>query len=147
MPPVTSENGLADRLAINDLLTRYACAVDDRDWETVRSVFTEDAVLDYTVFRGPRGSAAEVAEWTAKALQAIDASQHFITNVRVRIDGDEATAESYVYSPLALAGGAGVMHTGGSYSDRLRRTADGWRIAERVASLTWSDRPVRAPKA
>jgi ketosteroid isomerase-like protein len=126
-------------------MTTYACAVDDRDWETFQSVFTDDAVLDYTAFGGPRGSAEEVAGWTAKALTVIEASQHFITNVRVRLEGDEATAESYVFSPLALAGG-GIMHTGGSYSDRLRRTADGWRIANRVASLTWSDRPVRSPK-
>ena len=34
---------LADRLAIEDLLTRYAHAVDRHDWDLYRSVFTDDA--------------------------------------------------------------------------------------------------------
>ena len=146
MPGVPSGDALADRLAIDDLLTTYACAVDERDWDAFRSVFTVDAILDYTAFGGPRGSAGEVAEWTARALQVIDASQHFITNLRLQLNGDEATARTYVYSPLAVKGGGGIMHAGGSYADRLRRTADGWRITERVAELTWSDRPVRVPR-
>ena len=146
MPGVPSGDTLADRLAIDDLLTTYACAVDERDWDAFRSVFTDDAILDYTAFGGPRGSADQVAQWTAHALQVIDASQHFITNLRLQLNGDEATARTYVYSPLAVRGGGGIMHTGGSYADRLRRTADGWRITERVAELTWSDRPVRVPR-
>ena len=34
---------LADRIAAEDLLTRYATAVDRRDWEQYRSIFTADA--------------------------------------------------------------------------------------------------------
>ena len=36
---------LADRIAIDDVLTRYATAVDARDWDLYRSVFTADAVI------------------------------------------------------------------------------------------------------
>src|SRR5205807_2257008 len=39
---------LSDRLAIQDLMTLYAMAVDGRDWRLYRSVFTPDAVIDYS---------------------------------------------------------------------------------------------------
>lgn len=39
---------LADEQAISALLYRYARAVDTKDWALYRSVFTDDAVIDYT---------------------------------------------------------------------------------------------------
>ena len=38
----------ADELAITALLNRYARAVDTKDWELYRTVFTDDAVIDYS---------------------------------------------------------------------------------------------------
>ncbi len=55
-----SLQALADRIAVEDLLTRYATAVDRRDWELYRSVFTTDAEVDYTT--AVRRSEASVAE-------------------------------------------------------------------------------------
>src|SRR5579884_17566 len=39
---------LSDRLAIHDLMHTYARAVDGRDWELYRQVFTPQARIDYT---------------------------------------------------------------------------------------------------
>jgi 3-phenylpropionate/cinnamic acid dioxygenase small subunit len=36
-----------DIVEIQQLLARYARAVDTRDWELFRSVFTEDAFIDH----------------------------------------------------------------------------------------------------
>jgi hypothetical protein len=41
------EIALPDRMAMEDLLTRYATAVDARNWDLLDSVFTHDAHLDY----------------------------------------------------------------------------------------------------
>ena len=38
---------LVDRLDIDDLLVRYATVIDERRWDDLDSVFTDDAVLDY----------------------------------------------------------------------------------------------------
>src|ERR1700751_881744 len=38
---------ISDELEIATLLTRYARAVDSRDWDLYRSVFTDDAHIDY----------------------------------------------------------------------------------------------------
>ena len=51
---------LADRIAAEDLLTRYATAVDRRDWEQYRSIFTADAEIDYTSAGGIAGTVDEV---------------------------------------------------------------------------------------
>jgi len=39
---------ISDELEIAALLTRYARAVDSRDWDLYRSVFTDDAHIDYS---------------------------------------------------------------------------------------------------
>src|ERR1700751_2057789 len=39
---------ISDELEITTLLTRYARAVDTKDWDLYRSVFTDDAHIDYS---------------------------------------------------------------------------------------------------
>ncbi|WP_396911719.1 nuclear transport factor 2 family protein, partial [Mycolicibacterium sp.] len=39
---------MSEHSEISALLYRYARAVDSKDWELYRSVFTEDAVIDYS---------------------------------------------------------------------------------------------------
>src|SRR5450755_265588 len=45
---------IADRVAIQDLMYRYAMAVDGRDWTLYRTVFSADAVIDYVDSGGIR---------------------------------------------------------------------------------------------
>ena len=139
MTPMTPEE-IADRIEIDDLLTRYATAVDTKDWDLYRTVFTDDAVIDYTSAGGIRGSLGEVVEWLSHALKLFPMTQHLITNRHVVLEGDTATGRSYYYNPLGRPDGTGGMQLlffGGYYNDRFRRTADGWRIAERVEETAW----------
>jgi SnoaL-like domain len=60
----------------------------------------------------------------------------------VAIDGAgaTATASSYVSAPIIPIGPDGPGATfvvGASYHDRLVRTAEGWRIAERIERSRW----------
>jgi len=143
---VSGQNGelssreISDRLLIQDLLTVYAAAVDARDWEQLRTVFAKDAVLDYSVFGGPRGTVDEAIEWMADALHPVPMTQHIVTNVLIQLGSDTAEVGSLVFNPLGNKDR--VVLVGGSYHDRVERTPDGWRIAERVAEFTWSDRPI-----
>jgi ketosteroid isomerase-like protein len=41
-----SSQEISDRLEIEQLLIRYCHAIDERDWDTYRSVYTDDAVID-----------------------------------------------------------------------------------------------------
>ena len=131
---------IADRIAIDDLLTAYAVAIDQRDWDGVRACFTLDASLDYSTFGAPQGSVDEVVGWLQKALSRIGVTQHHITNRRVVLEGDTATAVSYVLNPMMI--GEALTQVGGAYHDALRRTPDGWRIESRVAEYRWSNPPI-----
>lgn len=135
MAPSSSAD-TADRLEILELLHRYAAAVDDRDWDAYRAVFTPDARLDFTSAGGPVGTPDELIAWLTDALAPWEMSQHLVTNAIVSVDGDEATSRAYLYNPMRAADGA-MMFVGGSYTDRLRRQADGWRFVERTFHMAW----------
>jgi hypothetical protein len=47
-----SHQEISDRLEIEELLVRYCYAIDERDWDACRGVYTEDAVID-DVSAGP----------------------------------------------------------------------------------------------
>jgi 3-phenylpropionate/cinnamic acid dioxygenase small subunit len=131
---------VADRIEIDDLLTRYATAVDTKDWELYQTVFTADAVIDYTSSGGIRGGLAEVTKWLAESLAMLSMSQHLVTNRDVRVTGDTATSHSYLYNAMGRTkrdGTLDLMFVGGGYRDKLRRTNDGWRIIERVQDTAW----------
>jgi hypothetical protein len=59
---------------------------------------------------------------------------HFISNSVVEIDGDAATARTYVINPMIFINPDESQHiftVGAYYIDKLVHTADGWRIADR----------------
>ena len=89
---------LDDRIEIDDLLTRYATAVDTRDWDLYQTVFTAEAVIDYTSSGGICGRLAEVTKWLSDALSIFSMSQHMVTNRDIRVAGDTATSRSYFYN-------------------------------------------------
>lgn len=136
MTGVPKPDQVADRLAIDDLLDAYAQAIDTRDWTLFRTLFTPDAVLDYTHEGGVRGSVEEAVAWLEPSLAPFAMIQHMVVNRQVDIDGDTASARAYVFSPLGLPDGDGALTlvlSGGRYEDRLRRTPGGWRFASRIA--------------
>jgi 3-phenylpropionate/cinnamic acid dioxygenase small subunit len=134
---------IADRLEIDDLLTRYATAVDRRDWDLYASCFTPDAFIDYTSAGGIKGTLTEVRTWLAQVLPNFPMTQHIVTNRVITVQGDKATARSCFYNPLGVPdghGGMGLFIDGGYYNDRLVRTAQGWRICERIEETAYTTR-------
>ena len=79
---------LADRLAITDVLTRYAWSLDTKAFDGLDDVFTADAHIDYTSSGGPKGPFPEVKAWLASVLPHFPVYQHLVTNIDVRLDGD-----------------------------------------------------------
>jgi 3-phenylpropionate/cinnamic acid dioxygenase small subunit len=133
---------IADRIEIDDLLTRYATALDAKDWDLFSTCFTTDARIDYSAAGGIAGSLTEVRKWLAEVMAHFPMTQHLVTNREVHVDGDSATCRSCLFNPMGLPDGDGMMlfFDGGYYRDRLVRTAEGWRIAERIEEPTYSTR-------
>jgi uncharacterized protein (TIGR02246 family) len=122
---------------IRALLYRYARAVDTKDWELYRSVFTEDAVIDYSAMGFPAGSRYVIAEKFSQAFTAIPWTMHYITNVEADVAGDAATVRAMFYNPMQLPGMAEQSSCGGYYFHELVRTPDGWRSRHLREDNVW----------
>ncbi len=133
------QQALADRIAVEDLLTRYAKAVDRRDWEQYRSIFTADAEIDYTSAGGIAGTIDEIVAFLSTSLEMFEMTQHLVSNIDLEVNGDSATVTAMFNNPMRLPGGD-TWFTGGWYHHDLVRTADGWRSRRLREETAWLDR-------
>jgi len=120
----------ADRQDIGELLVRYASAIDGRDWDLFRTCFTPDCRTDYQDI-GVWGDVEGVTQFMVDAHAGMGHTQHRISNAAVAVDGDRATARTYVDMVGLSPDGASGVNAIGWYDDELVRTDDGWRIARR----------------
>lgn len=142
----------ADRMALTDLVHRYAAHVDDRQFQQAAELFTETAQL---VVPEPPDTLEPVRRHDGRAgvLAALSALAS-VTRTRHAIVGEVYTAAT----PDTAAGRiACVAHhwTAGDekitdlvwhlrYADGYQRTGAGWRIAHRVLTIDAIEtRPVR----
>lgn len=128
---------ISDRFEIQDLLVRYCHAVDRRDWPQFERLFTDDAVLDYSAFGGPRGGVRELSAFLDGAVAAMQGTQHTISTSLIELAGDSARARTAAHVTMVRQSPAGPIFVGLWYRDRLQRTRDGWRIGERVQEYAW----------
>jgi hypothetical protein len=136
-----STKEISDRIEIEDLMVRYCYAIDDRDWDTYRKLFTPDAILDDTVTGGIRSGVEEHVAYLTRALSKIKISQHAISTILFEIDGDNAKARSHCSCPMVVDIGDGKTHVffqGLWYRDKLVRTNGGWRFSERIEEGYWT---------
>jgi SnoaL-like domain len=135
---------IEDRAAIDDLLTRYATAIDGRDWALLDTVFTRDAHLDYRSAGGVAGDYTEVRRWLAKVLPTFEVMQHHVLNRVVRVLEREvrATSNFLNVNVLKIEGAPWIFKVGGRYHDRLVVDGDAWWIAERVEETLWWENPM-----
>lgn len=135
----------ADRVAITDLLARFAHAIDRCDWVAYRSVFADEIDLDYSSWRAGSAGRWRADDWVARAstlFPGLTGSQHAITNVRIVPGGEPGTAQLWasVRADHALTDDAGtrVFTLYGYYDDRCVRTMDGWLIAGKRLVVEWT---------
>ena len=137
-----SPTRLADEREIRALLYRYARAVDTKDWDLYRSVFTDDAQIDYSSAGIPPGSRDEIADLFGSAFEAVPWTMHYITNIEISDltagpDGDTATVRAMFYNPMQLPGMAEQSSCGGYYFHDLVRTPHGWRSRHLREDNVW----------
>ena len=137
-----SQREISDRIEIQDLMVRYARAIDTKDYGLLDTCFMPDAHVDYVSSGGVAGKYPEVRVWLEKALSPFSHMMHFIGNTTLELDGDRASARTYVVNPMGFTNPDGSLHVFTVYAhyvDELSRTPDGWRIAKRVEEQTLLD--------
>ncbi len=119
---------LLDIHAIEQLMIRYAERIDANDPEGAAACYTEDGIGNYwNVCNGRQ----EIAACLGKILNRFTSTSHHLSNSIIKLDGDNATAMSYVYAFHTMVDTREPMHFWGRWVDRLKRTDEGWRLAER----------------
>jgi hypothetical protein len=117
---------------VSDLLHRYATAIDTRRLELLRDVFVPGATEDFRRLGTKAEGVDAIIAFIASAIERWSATQHTLSNVVV----DGASCSCYFVAYHVKPGG-GLFEVGGAYYDRLVRTDDGLRIAERILQPIW----------
>ena len=125
-----------DKAQIAEVLIRYATGIDSKDWSLFRTCWTDEVDIDY----GDLGHFTNADEFTALMTQLHDGmgqTYHRISNLVIKVDGDRATARSYVHALLMAMPGdsSSWVDALGHYDDELVRTPDGWRIDKRTTHI------------
>ncbi|OBK48195.1 nuclear transport factor 2 family protein [Mycobacterium sp. 1081908.1] len=126
---------LFDERDIERTLTRFARAMDDRDWTAMAEILADDAEGDLGTGR-LRGSAA-IIELIRGFLDNCGPTQHLLTNIVIDVDGDAATSRSYVHDVHLNtdADPSTRFYTLGDYRDTWQRRSDGsWELKQRIKS-------------
>lgn len=135
-------------LAISGILLGYATALDNHDFERLRTVFSEDVSADYRVFT--LSGADEMVRRMDAAHRGIRC-QHVISNIAIRVHGDGTRASSrcYLVGHLRRSGDPGSLYsTGARYDDELQLFPSlGWRIVTRKATGMWENGTSPEPDA
>jgi hypothetical protein len=126
---------LSDRVELEQLSVRYANAIDSGHWDELDQVFTADAYIDYRKLGGIDGRYPQIKKWLSEVLPKFPHYCHLVGNIAVTVTGDTATGRTLCINPMDTpipSGGSQVMFLGLWYHDKFTRTAQGWRMTERV---------------
>ena len=136
----------ADKVEIQEVMARYAGAVDSRRWERLEQVFINGSVIDFEPNGGVRDEYPGIVEYLKTAMAGFAAYQHYLSNFVTEVNGDEATSRFYVWTPLItiVDGRDEIIVDGGYYDAAFVRTPDGWRVKELVSGLVWVDEKMAA---
>lgn len=123
-------HAIADRLALQDLLSAYCTAVDTlADMDGMLRIFTKDAVFDLSGIGLPSVVGHDgIRGFFEPVFENMTNHAHYWSNFCVdRLDGDEASVR-------ALVTGMGIARDGNSVVVHVRyfldcvRTAEGWKF-------------------
>lgn len=119
---------VSDRIELHELPGRYGDTIDDRDWDGLGRIFTQDATFDLTDLGVPMltGLAA------IRQFMDLDA-EHPLTHMMTNIYVDERPSMATMNFRIVALRKGGLVSTA-SYYDIVVKTAQGWRVRERVTT-------------
>ena len=123
-----------DRLELHELPGRYGDAIDDRNWDSLRNIFTQDAVFDLTDLGAPR---LEGIDQIVKFMdeEAAHPKTHMMTNIYI----DEVGEQTNMFFRIVALLGKGFVGTA-SYYDEVVKTPSGWRVKNRTVTIKRRDK-------
>jgi hypothetical protein len=121
-----------DRLDVIETISRYAFALDRREWSAFDTIFADEVLVELPhVPSGSKVSRAEFVQMAVDTVGGFEATHHPITNHVVTISGDTAECGCYAAAWHSIPTERGVTDyclVRGFYLWGLQRIADSWRI-------------------
>jgi len=128
---------LLHKEAIRDVIMRYSRAIDRIDADLLRSVYWPDGWDSHSIFEG---SVDEFIPWVTDTLSQMISTQHFLGNISIDLEGDQAYTEVYFIAHHKVEAQDGSQQdsiAAGRYLDHFERRQDEWRIKHRRAIFDW----------
>jgi len=131
---------LRDRLDVSDVVTKYAFALDQCDWDSLASLFTDEIHLEMPHVKpaSPRISRKEFVELARDTVGGFEATHHLIPNHLVEVASNRATCKAYAHAWHTVPTERGVADyclVRGFYEFGLERTDVGWLIDRMIISF------------
>jgi hypothetical protein len=133
--PLTTE----DRIAINDLLARYAWALDTGDVDEFVACFTPTAIVTEEVFEEPDrwegtdGIRALIQHF--RSVPNFPGRQHHVSQLLVEGDASRCSARSFVFVTECRGEPPYILRFAGYYHDQLVKSNGRWLFQQRIIRL------------
>jgi ketosteroid isomerase-like protein len=120
---------VADRMALMDVMLKYAKGCDERDLALYRSVFADDAVISGFGDKTYNGGDAWT-DYVIEALGKFGPTQHMLGPQLATIDGDTAECRTDVQATHYLKDKPDTTFTlWATYETTMKRIGGEWKIA------------------
>jgi hypothetical protein len=127
------QQDLALHAEVVDVVTRYATGIDRRHWALFRSVFADDAKVDFGPLVGSWTTGDDFTAFIRELLAPVGPSLHRMTNI-VITGTNPLTARTYGDALTQHRDDPTMVdHSAGYYDDEFIRTDDGLKIVSRTA--------------
>ena len=122
---------------IYELCCAYTRGLDRLDADLMRSVFHDDATVDYGFFQG---NATDFVDFAQNALSSHLANHHMLGQANIRVQGDRGVGEIYfqAFHKIIFEGEKKDLFVCGRYVDRYERRDGVWKMAFRSEVNDWS---------
>lgn len=123
-----SDQWAADRIALQDVMLRYAAGVDERDFDMYRSCFADDVEVLGFGAETVHGGDAWLA-YVKNALERFGPTQHMLGPQLATVDGDKAHCRTDVQALHYLKEPEGQTLTlWATYETDMQRINGEWKI-------------------
>lgn len=132
-------------------ISQLFIATDERDWESLESIFADEVALDYSSMSGnpaAKLSPSQITESWKTILPGFSATHHQIGNFQIEIKDKEAHVFCYGTATHYLEDPAGNVWTVvGSYDFQLRPDKKGnWRVSAMRFNFKYMDGNLSLPQ-